>query len=312
MGSGVLSIRNSTIVGNQATPGPGGAAGSGGTAAGNTGPTGNSNGGGVYDAGTLNSSSSIFANNTAKADPDVSGSFETASNNLLKAPSGATGIANNTSGNIVGVDPKLATFDFAKFVLLPLPGSPVIDRGDNSINLPTDQRGLPRVGGIRADMGAVELQPAKVNLGGTSTYHAGGSAMVLAGGATVSDADSPDFGGGKLTVAIAANANANDRLGIVNQGTAAGQIGVSGSNVTYGGVVIGTFSGGSGSTPLVVQFNTNATPAAAQALVRVITFRSVSATPPTAQRKITFVINDGDGTNSSAATATKLVNVSAT
>jgi hypothetical protein len=311
---GVLSVRNSTLAENSATDGTGGAGGSGGAGGGANGADVLSQGGGVFDAGTFNSSSSIYANNTAGSDVDVSGSFNTASNNLLKTLTGATGIANNVNGNIVGLDPKLGPlgFSFGSQVMLLLPGSPAIDRGDNSLNLPTDQRGLPRVGGTRADIGAVELQPAKVNLGGTITYHANAPALVLASGATVSDADSSDFNGGKLTVSIATNADAADRLAIVNQGTASGQIGVSGANVMFGGTMIGTFSGGSGSTPLVVLFNASATPAAAQALVRVITFRSATATPSTAQRKITFVINDGDGTNSSAATATKTVNVSAT
>ena len=50
-------------------------------------------------------------------------------------------------------------------------------------------------------------------------------------------------------------------MSIWNQGTGIGQIGISGSDVTYnfgaGAVVIGTFTGGSGS-PLVVNLNANA------------------------------------------------------
>src|SRR5206468_8360109 len=64
-----------------------------------------------------------------------------------------------------------------------------------------------------------------------------------------------------------ANGAPEDRLGIRHQGTAAGQIGVNGSEISYGGTPIGTATGGeSGSSPLVVTFNAEATPAAAQSV----------------------------------------------
>ena len=85
-------------------------------------------------------------------------------------------------------------------------------------------------------------------------------------------------------------------LGIRNQGTGAGQIGVSGSNVTYGGTTIGTFTGGSGGSNLVVTFNANSTPAAAAALVQNITYQNTDTGAPTAgTRTVRFVLTDGDG-----------------
>src|SRR5262249_39235274 len=97
-----------------------------------------------------------------------------------------------------------------------------------------------------------------------------------------------------------------DRLGIRNDGTGAGQVGTNGSNVTFGGTQIGTFSGGTdGSTPLVISFNSSsATPAAAQALAEAITYTD-SAAPASVTagtRTVSFVVNDGDGGTSSAAT----------
>ncbi len=69
-------------------------------------------------------------------------------------------------GNIVGdrgnpVDPQLgplADNGGPTLTHLPLPGSPAIDAGDPAYPLTwsTDQRGLPRIGGGRVDMGAVE------------------------------------------------------------------------------------------------------------------------------------------------------------
>ena len=98
-------------------------------------------------------------------------------------------------------------------------------------------------------------------------------------------------------------ASAEDRLEIRNEGTGAGQIGVSGANVTFGGTTIGTFTGGTGTTPLVVTLNASATPAAAQALVRNVTYRNVSENPSTATRTARFVLTDGDGGTSAAGDA---------
>ena len=131
---------------------------------------------------------------------------------------------------------------------------------------------------------------------------------MIDGGATVGDCDSPDFDTGKLFVSLTANGSADDRLAIGNQGTGTGQIGVSGSNVTFEGTVIGTFAGGAnGSTPLVVTLNANATVPATEALVRNITFANVSDDPATAARTVKFVFTDGDGGTSNEATKTIMV-----
>src|SRR5262249_39023343 len=86
---------------------------------------------------------------------------------------------------------------------------------------------------------------------------------VIAPGSSVTDIDSANFSGGSLTVAITTLGSANDRLVVRNQGTAKGQIGVSGSKITYnpgtGAVSIGTFTGGTGTKPLVITFSANAT-----------------------------------------------------
>ena len=64
----------------------------------------------------------------------------------------------------------------------------------------------------------------------------------------LTDPDSPDFDGGLLRVDLGTSGLGNDRLGIRDQGTGAGQIGVSGNTVTYGGIVVGTHAGGSNGT----------------------------------------------------------------
>jgi VCBS repeat-containing protein len=98
---------------------------------------------------------------------------------------------------------------------------------------------------------------------------------------------------GTLTVSITQNGNGDDRLEIRNEGTGAGQVGIAGTDVTFGGVVVGSFSGGSAS-PLVVTFNSSASRVALQAIARAITYRSVN---PNAQgnRTVRFAVVDGDG-----------------
>jgi hypothetical protein len=154
---------------------------------------------------------------------------------------------------------------------------------------------------------AANAAPAITLPGGALNYTENGPAAVIDGGATASDSDSANFDTGKLTVDFTANGSPDDRLAIRNQGTGAGQIGVSGSNVTFGGTTIGAFTGGIGTTPLVITFSANSSPAAAQALMRNITFANVSDTPSTAARTVRFVLTDGDGGTSNA--ATKTINV---
>jgi VCBS repeat-containing protein len=146
--------------------------------------------------------------------------------------------------------------------------------------------------------------------GGPLSYTENAAPAIIDAGATAADADSANFAGGTLTVDYAAaSGTADDRLAIRDQGTAAGQIGVSGADVTFGGTIIGTFAGGTGTTPLVITFNASSSPAAAQALMRNITFANVSENPSTAARTVRFVLTDGDGGTSN--TATKAINVTA-
>jgi hypothetical protein len=119
---------------------------------------------------------------------------------------------------------------------------------------------------------------------------------------TVSDGDSANFDTGTLTVDYLTGGTTDDRLAIADNGNGAGQIGVSGSTVRFGGTSIGTFAGGTGTTPLVVTLDSDATPAAVQALVRAITYSNVSDAPVTAARTARFVVSDGDGGTSGPAT----------
>jgi type III secretion system FlhB-like substrate exporter len=138
---------------------------------------------------------------------------------------------------------------------------------------------------------------------GSATY-VENAAPLSDAGATVTDPNTTVFNGGQLVVQLTSNGTASDELGIRNDGVGAGQIGVSGANITYGGVVIGTFSGvfGNGSTPLTVTLNGNASVAATQALVRAVTYRDTSDAPSTLTRTLSLTLSDETGWTSNPAT----------
>jgi hypothetical protein len=123
-------------------------------------------------------------------------------------------------------------------------------------------------------------------------------ATAVTGTTTVADVDSADFDTGQLTVDFAAGGTADDRLEI----RSGGPIAVTGTTVTHNGTAIGTFSGGTGTTPLVVTLNGNASPAITQDLVRAVGYLNVSDNPATAPRTVRLVLTDGDGGTSAPVT----------
>jgi VCBS repeat-containing protein len=132
----------------------------------------------------------------------------------------------------------------------------------------------------------------------------------IAPSASVSDPDSPNFGGGTLTVRITAGAAFEDQLRVVE-----GAFVISEQDILYRTgtepdtyVRIGTISGGTdGSTPLVIFLTDDATPGLVQELVRSIAFVDYSDAPTQGQRTVEFILTDGDGGTSAPATATVAV-----
>ncbi|MBD2036349.1 DUF4347 domain-containing protein [Leptolyngbya sp. FACHB-321] len=145
--------------------------------------------------------------------------------------------------------------------------------------------------------------------GAPLAYTENGPAAPIDPTATVRDDDSPNLNTGTLTANLSNTATADDRLTILNQGSAPGQIGVSGNTVTYGGTTIGTFTGGVGTTPLVVTFNNASTPVAAQALLQRVAYSNVSDAPSTTNRTVSFVV--ADGANGISTAVNKTITVAA-
>ncbi|HEX8481468.1 MAG TPA: Ig-like domain-containing protein [Allosphingosinicella sp.] len=139
-------------------------------------------------------------------------------------------------------------------------------------------------------------------------YDEGEPLILIAPGATVGDPDSADLDQGRLIVSFAAGGTGDDQLRI-----ASGAFAVEESDLYYQGLLIGTVSGGTdGSTPLVVRFNSNATPAIAEALIRAIGYVNFSGAPVPGDRQVTFRLTDGDGGTSIVRTATIAVTASDT
>ena len=159
---------------------------------------------------------------------------------------------------------------------------------------------------------AVNDDPTLSGISGDSlNYTEGDGAVVIDSGvsAAVADVDSTDFDSGYLRVFFNSGSDSSeDVLAIRNQGTSAGQIGVSGSNVTYGGSLIGTVTGGTGGATLEVTLNANADTAAVSALMQNITFENTDTDDSTTgTRTVHFRVNDGDGGTSLSHVATVTV-----
>jgi hypothetical protein len=161
------------------------------------------------------------------------------------------------------------------------------------------------VGGNGNDVTLTFLGQAAVigSFGGAISYVENGAGLPLSSTATVVDADSPDFAGGELRAELTAGGSVDDRLTI--RPTA--NLTVGAGTIQYAGVTIGTFTGGSGTTPLSISLNANATPSKTQELLRNIVFSNVSDDPSTTQRTVRVTLSDGDGTLSTPVTKAIIV-----
>ncbi|MBR7522572.1 DUF4347 domain-containing protein [Pseudomonas juntendi] len=156
---------------------------------------------------------------------------------------------------------------------------------------------------------ATSAAPVIANLNGdTVTYVEKSSGVLLdqSGNAVVTDADSAQFGGGNVRVALTSGGIDNqDVLSIFSTGTAAGQISTSANSVLYSGVIIGTFTGGTSGNPLVVALNANASPAAVSALLQSLVYNNSNTTDPSSgARTVSVTVTDETGTTSTAASVT--------
>ncbi len=156
---------------------------------------------------------------------------------------------------------------------------------------------------VPVTVNAVNDAPVLGGISGPVGYLVGEAAVFITPAATVADIDSADFAGGSLTVSITAGGGVSDTLAILHEGSGPGQVGVAGATVSYGGVLIGTFAGGTGGTALTLTLNAAATPAAVAAVLHRLTF-SAPLGAGAGARSLDITLTDGDGGTSNVAALT--------
>jgi len=159
----VVILADSTVTGNSSTAGAPGQADNGYGGGGYPGSPGTASGGGIATVTATLTNSIVSADKAGGAFNDIVGTATPSSANNLVGFGG--GLINGVNGNKVGVNnPGLSALGNnggPTHTLVPLPGSPAIDAGNNKLipsGITTDQRGLPRIVGKAVDIGAVEFQ----------------------------------------------------------------------------------------------------------------------------------------------------------
>jgi T1SS-143 domain-containing protein len=169
----------------------------------------------------------------------------------------------------------------------------------------TDSDVFSNVGNVAIAVTVVNDAPVLTGLGNTTfnenVVNAG--PQLIDNNISLTDADSANFAGGSLTASWSSGGASQDQLSFLTQGNSAGQISISGNNIAFGGIQIGTISGnGTNGTSLIVSFNALATPFAVDALIQRLAYANTSDTPNLA-RTLSITVADGDGGTSVAATS---------
>ena len=160
------------------------------------------------------------------------------------------------------------------------------------------------------DAPVVDLNGSAAGTSAALAYAPGGAAARIAPSATVVDIDSSNFGGGSLRVAISQNKSASDQLTIATDAS----VTIFRGSVFVAGLKVGTLSGGSNGSDLVINLVAGATPSSVSTLVEHIAYSNSSANPPASPRTITFKLVDGDGTangGTNTGLATAIINFDA-
>ncbi len=121
--------------------------------------------------------------------------------------------------------------------------------------------------------------------------------------ASVADVDSTNLDGGAFTISISSGVTVNDTLSI----KPGGNVTLSGSDVLVSGTTIGAIDAvndGVNGADLVINWNSNSTPATIEEVLRQVAYINTSGTPDTSTRIVDFVLTDGDGGTSELAQQT--------
>jgi len=183
----------------------------------------------------------------------------------------------------------------------------------------TGEQGTGGAGSVTATTSVNILPSSNVDpvisnfFGDTLNYTTGQGAVVIdqGGNALISDTDSTNFDGGTLTAGFGSGDLPEDKLSIRHQGNGAGQIGVSGNLISFGGTDVATFNAGTGGggIDMLVSFNANVTPMVATQILQNITYENTNPNDPSPGIfAVNVIVTDGDGGTSGTGSAT--INVS--
>lgn len=204
----------------------------------------------------------------------------------------SVGLLNADTDNRVAFD--VADDDGVAYAMLTVGGVSklyTVDLGTgNATEIGKIGTGAPLVG--LSAQPAANADPVVTFSGVTQTYDVQTDVPVqIDPGATIRDPDSPFFGGGKLTVMSAASV-AGDLVSIGNFG----MVTISGSDVLFNGVKVGTFTSGDGfTTPLSVDFNASASLVAVEGVLRAVTFSTTDNSLMPNTRSFSATVTDGAG-----------------
>ncbi|WP_227545911.1 putative Ig domain-containing protein [Marinobacter fonticola] len=146
--------------------------------------------------------------------------------------------------------------------------------------------------------------PKIVNLEADRTVYGTTDRQIIDAGedALVTDRNNVDFDGGELKVNVTFTDGLEENLSVRNQGTGAGQIGLSGDTVLYEGNPIGTIDANDNGQGRALRINfagANATPAAVTALVRNLTYQDTFTLRAPGDRNLSLFIKDKEGKSNS-------------
>ena len=170
--------------------------------------------------------------------------------------------------------------------------------GSDILTVTASDQGQAGTGGALIDVDTVNIQVLPppvapvVTIPSTVTGPTKGKPVIIGGGATLSDPDSPNFSNGKITVQITSGGTSNDKLTLTKVGTKPGQVNLSRDRVRLGRTVIGTLSGGTNGSPLVIRFNANVSPATVQSVLQRVTLKAARRKLTPGTRTVEFTATD--------------------
>lgn len=332
-----LTLRNVTVAGNQSETFGGGIAsfGSGATLdLANVTVSGNAalRGGGLSLASDATLQHATVAFNTAEIGGGIYSDFPgitvTLSQSILASNTGGNshvGLASNggnvdsdgtadlSSASDLEADPQLHTTltDQGNGLLVHtlLNGSPAIDAASGS-PLTIDQSGQSRgwdgdlSGTAAADAGAWEFVPGSPPAPdfvwkAWQVFEPNGPSLLLSPEAQLSYAQPVDWNGGTVLVELQGGPIAGeDQLSLQPQGNGQDEVAISGNNVFYSGVIVGTMTSSTVGTTsqLQITFNPQATNEAVQAILRRLSYDNTATLATSGMRNLLVRVATADGT----------------